>query len=320
MHSSNLQPSLPTRIPASELPESGGSTAVSSLVTGSVVSLLSPAEPAGEPFDIRGEVVGRVKNLAPLPQTILDIYALKRSNPPDIDRLLKVIHDDTVIKANLVRISNSVAYGPARKIRTDEDILQVLGYRMIINVAMCTSINGHLRTDLSPYGITQEELTANSNRQSEIIGFWSDPSLSSIREDLQFAASLQDLGIVVISKTALEKGLAPAFRESMESIGDRALAEEAVFGLSSSAVTGLIFEEWKFSEDLIEFIRAADFPERASEEASLGAKALKIAKTLAPAGMPEFSSEAVEKARHLVCEYGFEERAFERMLERMSQD
>lgn len=76
-----------------------------------------------------------------------------------------------------------------------------------------------------------------------------------------------------------------------------------------------MFTEWKFNQEMIEYIRASDHPER-FEEGSAG-KALKIAKTLVPLGKPHLTPEAYARAKSLVDEYGFDEGRFDKMVERL---
>jgi HD-like signal output (HDOD) protein len=264
------------------LPEKS-STQVSGGVADNVVSLLTVQEPRHDALDIKDSIMGKVQNLPPLPKTIVDIYALKRSSHPDTDKLLEIIQTDPMIVANLLKISNSVMYGLSRKINTAADVLKILGYRMVINVAMCTSISGHLKPDLSPYGVDVESFTSNSALQGAIMENWKDPQFADIHADLQFAAFLQDVGIIVISKVAIEKNVVESFRKAQAEMTDRPLAEEAVFGLSAAQITGLVFSEWKFNQNIVEFISAADNPSLAQDPSSaIGAKALKIVKTLAP--------------------------------------
>lgn len=98
----------------------------------------------------------KLQNLPPLPRTIVDIYALRRSPDPDRNKLLQIINNDPMTAGNLVKISNSVVYGLSKKVKTPDEALTFLGTRMVINVAMSTSMSAHLKPDLSPYGATEE--------------------------------------------------------------------------------------------------------------------------------------------------------------------
>lgn len=289
-------------------------------VVGNVARGVASAIESSSPIaadEMRKAVLGSIQKLPPLPQTIVEIYAIKQSGCPDIDKLLRIINTDPLLVVNLLKISNSVMYASSRKITTAEEMIQMLGTRMVINVAICAGISGHLKPDLSPYGVEVESYTQASALQSAIIELWPEEEISPMRRDLQFAAFLQEVGTIVISKIAIEKDLVPAFRHALAVCESRSSAEESVFGISSAEVTSLVFAEWKFNQDIIDYISGSDYPERAAHTALTGSQALRIAKTLAPVGSVPMSLDNVEKARARVIEYGFDETAFERMADRM---
>lgn len=217
--------------------------------------------------EMRETVLKKVQNLPPLPKTIVDIYALRRSDDPDIDKLLQIIKGDPMTTTNLIKISNSVIYGLSQKVKTPAEALRMLGYRMAINVAMSTTMSAHLKPDLSPYGIDVESFTETSALQSSIIEKWGEPQIAKSQSDLQFAAFLQEVGTLVISKVAVEKGMVPAFKAAFSETESQSDTEREFFGLSAPSVTSIVFEEWKFNREIIDFIEGADNPESATESA-----------------------------------------------------
>jgi HD-like signal output (HDOD) protein len=223
-----------------------------------------------------------------------------------------------MIVANLLKISNSAMYGFSRQVKTVSDALKMLGLKMVINAVMCMTIGRHLKPDLSPYDIDIESFTANSSFQSAIIEQWTDAALRPIQSDLQFSAFLQEVGVIVISMVAIEKNLVQAFRQALERYDDQSMAEEAVFGLSSAEVTSIMFSEWKFNQKIIDYISGTANPEKAPESTSVGSRALKIAKMLAPIGKTSMSEESVSKARERAMAFGLDESAFEKMIGRIT--
>lgn len=186
-------PSNVHRFPTSSRPcRPDGSEGIVETVARGVVSAIEPS-PSLAAEEMRGEVLAKIRTLPPLPQTIADIYAIKQSGCPDTDRLLRIINNDPLLVVNLLKISNSVMYASSRHITTAEEMLQMLGTRMVINVAICAGISGHLKPDLSPYGVGVESFTQVSSLQSAIIERWPDEALSSVRRDVQFAAFLQEV-------------------------------------------------------------------------------------------------------------------------------
>lgn len=143
--------------------------------------------------ETREAVMKKLQNLPPLPRTIVDIYALRRSPDPDRSKLLEIINNDPMTAGNLVKISNSVVYGLSKKVKTPDEALTFLGTRMVINVAMSTSMSAHLKPDLSPYGATEETFANVSGIQGMIVKHWREPKIRQTNDDLQFAAFLQEI-------------------------------------------------------------------------------------------------------------------------------
>ncbi|MDQ1343558.1 MAG: hypothetical protein QG650_277 [Patescibacteria group bacterium] len=264
-------------------------------------------------------MIRKIRNLPPLPKTISEIHALRHSESPDTEALLRIIQSDPMIMANLLKISNSAMYGFSRQIRTVADAIKMLGFKMVINAVMCTTISRHLKPDLSPYGIDIESFTANSSFQGAIIEQWPDASFRSIQSDLQFSAFLQEVGVIVISMMAIEKNLVQVFQQALERYDDQSVAEEAIFGLSSAEVTSIMFSEWKFNQNIIDYINGTVDPEKAPESTSIGSRALKIAKMLSPIGKTSMSEESVSKARERAIAFGLDESAFEKMIGRITE-
>lgn len=277
------------------------------------------SEPALNGGQMKELVLQKVQNLPPLPKTVIDIIALRNSGEPDTIALQKIIQKDPMITANLLKISNSVMFGNSRQIRTLSDVIKVLGFRMVINVAMCSGVGEHLKPDMSPYGIDTETFTKTSSLQATIIEKWPEPKMSKIQGDLQFAAFLQEVGAIVISKVAIEKNLVDAFKQALAEHSDQEDAEESVFGLSAASVTSLMFSQWKFNQSIVDYIEGSDYSADAGDSAFVGSRALKVAKILAPVGKAPFSPESVERAREYAMASGFGEAPFEKMLERMAE-
>lgn len=143
--------------------------------------------------EMRGLVLKKVQNFPPLPKTIVELYAMRRSDDPDTHRLLEIISQDPMMAANLLKLSNSVSYGHSQNFKTPSEALARIGYRMAINIAISTSMSAHLKPDLTPYGTDVETFTETTKLQNLIIETWSEPKISGIRSELGFAAFLQEV-------------------------------------------------------------------------------------------------------------------------------
>lgn len=148
-----------------------GAATIHRNVSGGVEAAMSAAEPSAAVTEeeMRDLISKKIKSFPPLPQTIVEIYALRRSADPDTNKLLKIVSSDSNMAANMVKISNSVVYGLSGSVKTPADALRRLGTRMVINVAMSSSMSAHLQPDLSPYGIRNEAFSEASSAQGLVI-------------------------------------------------------------------------------------------------------------------------------------------------------
>lgn len=266
-------------------------------------------------INMKDLIENKIKNLPPLPKTIIDINRLRNSPEPNNEELLKIILTDPMCVANILRVSNSAMYGFSRQIKTAQDALKMLGFKMTSNIAISTAIIGYLKPDLGPYGIDLDSFTGTSSLQSKIIDRWVDPKINHIKNELQFAAFLQEVGIIIISVIIIEKNLSQLFHDALKLCDDQALVEEIIFGQSSSEITSMIFTHWKFNQKMIDYIRNVDKPEKADELYKVGSQALKIAKTLAPVGRAGITKESILKANELVASYNFDTRSFQTLID-----
>jgi len=110
-----------------------------------------------------------------------------------------------------------------------------------------------------------EGFTDTSSMQSKIIDRWTDPKIVAIKTDLQFAAFLQEVCIIIISMVIIEKNLTQLFQKQVNECSDLSVAEKNILGQSSAEITSLVFSHWKFNQKLIDYIRHSDKPEDSEE-------------------------------------------------------
>lgn len=273
------------------------------------------------PQEMKDLIVSKIQNLPPLPKTITEINRLKSSDEFDNDALLKIISSDPMIVANILKVSNSAVYGFGGKVKTTYDALRLLGFKMVSNISLSTAIVGYLNPDLQPYGINMESFTASSSLQSKLIKVWKEPKVKHIKNDLEFAAFMQEVGVIVNSIIITDKDLklTEKFMEAVQEHGEQHLAEEALLGQYGSMTTSMVFTHWKFNQKIIDYIRHADRPEdhthSANEEYKIASQALKIVKTLAPVWSTKVLTESITRATTIATLYGFDVEAFEELVD-----
>jgi HD-like signal output (HDOD) protein len=266
-------------------------------------------------INMRELIVNKIKSLPPLPKTVIEVNRIRNSDEPDNRELIKVLKEDAAVTFNIFKLANSSMYGFSGKIKTLEQALSFFGFNMVTNIAISTAIIGHLKPNLGPYGVDMESFNGTSSIQSKIIEKWIDPKINGLKNELQFAAFLQEVGIIIFSIIILENNLTDHFKDAIEKYQDQSVAENMMFGHSSSEVTSMMFSHWKFNKDMIDYIRHADKPENAEELFKVGSQALKIAKILAPIGQGGITKDSIARATELAQEYDFDPVSFEKLTD-----
>jgi putative nucleotidyltransferase with HDIG domain len=87
-------------------------------------------------------VIGKVKDLPTLPRTVLRITELVNDPKSSAKDLARVITDDQVLTARLLKLVNSSFYGFPQKISTVTGAIVLLGFDAIRNLLLTTSVFG----------------------------------------------------------------------------------------------------------------------------------------------------------------------------------
>lgn len=96
------------------------------------------------PYDMR-EIAGSINNLPLLPAVAMHIIELSANPYADAARLAKIIQLDPVLASQLIRWANSPMYNFANRIIAIEEAVVLLGYKVVINLALSLSSLNTLR-------------------------------------------------------------------------------------------------------------------------------------------------------------------------------
>ncbi len=91
-------------------------------------------------------IIGRVQDLPTLPRTVLKITELVNDPKSSAKDLAKVITDDQVLTARLLKLVNSSFYGFPQRISTVTGAIVLLGFDAIRNLLLTTSVFGLFST------------------------------------------------------------------------------------------------------------------------------------------------------------------------------
>lgn len=201
------------------------------------------------------KIIDRIDDLPTLPRTVLKITELVNDPKSSAKDLARVITDDQILTARLLKLVNSSFYGIPQRISTVTGAIVLIGFDAIRNLLLTTSV-----FDLFA------SRNRNRKKQQEQEKFW-DHSLGCavgakvignyLRhdniEELFVAGLLHDIGKIVemmFQPDEFSKVVAAIRRENILMI----TAENKILGYSHTEIGKLLAEKWNLPAKLVQII------------------------------------------------------------------
>src|SRR5688572_23478721 len=108
------------------------------------------------------EIIKRASQLPPLPRSCLRLAALAAQDAPDLKEIEDIIALDPILTAKVLRLANSVTFGPWRTIGTVKDAIVRTGTQALLGVLVGHSTGPLLKKDLPSFGYSGEALWRHS--------------------------------------------------------------------------------------------------------------------------------------------------------------
>ncbi len=235
---------------------------------------------------MKSSIIDSIKALPPLSTTIIEINRIYFDDDSTINDMSKVIENDPMIVANLIKTANSPMYGFGREIKNASQAVGLFGMSMTRSIAIGNSIRKLLNVDMEPYGITSERFAHISALQAGFMLRWYKEIDRAKADRLYLASFLQEVGKILIASSVIQSDEVTSFASEVENSNNLAMVEKAYAGVTCGEVTALIFKHWGFDKEFIEMIKYSDNPSAAPEELREFCNALNIVKTLLPVNGP----------------------------------
>ncbi len=232
------------------------------------------------------KLVERIKSIPPLPDTYKKISAICSDPNGTILELTKVVEQDPMLVANILKLVNSPLYGLNKTIMTVSQAVSLLGMSEVYSLSAVVSVKKLLKIDMEPYGITPERFALISNMQGALIKRWIGVSDKEKSEILFMPALLQEIGKIIIADEIVKNDEVFQFRSDIQSAIDISEVEKMYMGVTSSEVTAKIFEHWGFDNFLVNIIGYSDVPNSAEEDYKIYSQYLHIVKTAVALNAP----------------------------------
>lgn len=254
-------------------------------------------------------MIDEIKALPPLPSSVVRIQELCMSNDTNIEELSRVIENDPMLSANILKSVNSPLYGMSKEISSIPQAVMLFGISMIRGFAAANAIKKAVVIDLSPYGKTIDDISRISTMQSALVREWYRNVDKGMLPLLQSGAFLMELGKLVASLKVIGSGEFDKFSFEVEQGKPLIEIERCYLGYSSYEIAGMMFEHWNFETALTDTFKEIGNSETKHPYAkvlSVVAKAVNLRDPM--------SDQSLQEAREMIEQYGLNQNAFDEAI------
>ncbi len=270
---------------------------------------------------MKESIVNSIKSLPPLSKTIMEIERVYADNDAGVAEMAKVIENDPMVVANLLKAANSPLYGFAKEIKNVMQAVSLFGLSTTRSIAIGNAVRKLLNVDMEPYGITSDKFAEISSMQGALALQWFKKIAPQKADELHMMAMLQETGKILIASEIIQDDETFAFKSEIEMSHNIAQVEKSFVDTTTSVVSAMIFKHWKFDDAFVNTIKYGDYPSQSPEEIAQEAQALHIIKTIIPVNKPLEEQSIVfglKKADKFGFDYTILEECVDDMLERLN--
>lgn len=199
--------------------------------------------------------VKRIKNLPTVPGIVAKISRMVENPETSAAEIGRLITQDQVLSAKVLRMANSAFFGMSRKISSIPQALMILGFDVVKGLVLTSSVFDMIQKTMA--GLWEHSIgcAAASGAVATILG-------RDDAEEILVAGLLHDLGKVVLALNMPEE-----MRLIKEKVDEGGIlfyeAENAVMDFHHGEIGQWLAEHWNLPESLAEPMRLHHNPERA---------------------------------------------------------
>lgn len=206
------------------------------------------------------DIVSRVGELQPLPDTVLRLIHLVNDPRSSVDDIIETIKYDQTVTSQMLRIANSAFFGFTREISSLSEALRVLGTLKVLQIVLAVHSNSLLARGQKGYGLEPGILWQHSVGVALASAVLADRLRNPNRNLLFTAGLLHDIGKVILNEYVADE-----FARIVQTVTEQKTsfleAEKQILGFSHDEIGALVGEKWKLPEGIILGIRYHHEPE-----------------------------------------------------------
>jgi len=215
---------------------------------------------------LKKKILRNVKDLPPMPQTVLKARELIADPKSDFKALAELFETDQAIAAKILKLANSPYYGLGGKVSSIQRASVILGHKTLGELISMGGVSSILGKRLDGYGLDAGALWKHSLAVafgSRIIAQKLDPSLLN---DAFTSGLIHDTGKLILDKYIAERW--DDFEAFMADGNETFLsAEKAILELDHAEAAFEVCKIWNIPKDLTIAIRYHHHPSRSHESA-----------------------------------------------------
>ncbi|RXI35372.1 HDOD domain-containing protein [Arcobacter aquimarinus] len=254
---------------------------------------------------MKKHIINQINNLPPLPNNIRELDNFRKKDSTNVEELLEILKKDPLIVANILKVANSSMFGFRSKVETLSRAINLLGIKFAISIAIGSSINESIKSNLLAYAVTNDDFLFSCSLATNIVNTWISTINFDLKNELLLPAFLQEIGKFVISQAIQNEKKTEEFLKELEETKDTSYCEETFTGFTCARITANIFKNWQLSHNIIFPIAFAEDIENCPKEFQQKAQILQIIKILCDVRYP-LSDKNIEKALEKVALYNFD--------------
>lgn len=265
-------------------------------------------------------IITELESLPPLSNTafiIQQIYSVGTQNI-DIIRLVKVIEEDAVLAANILKMINAPIYGFSRKIASISQAVTLFGTEEIYGLVLKYAVAEQLKADTDIYGIDNKVFNDVCHLQSALMLQWY--SGIDIRH-AQFMAPLaliMESGKLVLANEVMKSNYIKEFTLGYKNCKNVSEFEHNLLGTTTYYLSALLFEYWKLEPLYVKILKGLDFEGEYNPKVESYIDSLDVVRT---AVNPKYilTKKSIEEAAEIVEDIGLDPEKFIKVAKRVRE-